>query len=74
MTPMWGSTIEGLKITGHDPHAQPRAVVYEADLLRSLPRSTDGAVGRQRPRTASRPYGRPAPIRWPAPQGSRGRD
>jgi len=36
-TAMWGLTENGRKITGVDPAVLPRAVVYDADLLRSLP-------------------------------------
>lgn len=43
MTPVWGWTIDGRKVTGRDPRAQPRAVVYDPDLLRSLPRETAGS-------------------------------
>jgi alcohol dehydrogenase class IV len=43
MTPVWGSTIEGIKVTGRDPRTQPRAVVYDPDLLRSLPRAAAGS-------------------------------
>ncbi|MGD9958394.1 maleylacetate reductase [Nocardioides sp.] len=41
-TAVWGLTEDGRKTTGVDPAVLPRAVVYDATLLRSLP--TDLAV------------------------------
>lgn len=37
MTPVWGLTENGVKTTGRDPAVLPRSVVYDPDLVRSLP-------------------------------------
>ncbi|MFD7816860.1 maleylacetate reductase [Streptomyces sp. NPDC059785] len=37
MTPVWGLTEHGAKRTGRDPAVQPRSVVYDPELTRSLP-------------------------------------
>lgn len=38
MTPVWGMTTGGLKETGKDLRVQPRVVVYDPELVVSLPR------------------------------------
>lgn len=45
VTPVWGVTEAGRKRTGVDAHVLPRAVVYDAELLRSLPRGVAVASG-----------------------------
>lgn len=37
MTPVWGLTEDGVKRTGRDPAVLPRSVVYDPDLLATLP-------------------------------------
>jgi maleylacetate reductase len=37
VTPVWGMTEEGRKTTGIDPVVQPRTVLYDPELTRSLP-------------------------------------
>jgi maleylacetate reductase len=37
MTPVWGVTVGGRKTTGVDPRVQPRAVVYDSDLVATIP-------------------------------------
>lgn len=37
MTPVWGITAESRKVTGRADHVQPRAVVYDPELVQSLP-------------------------------------
>jgi alcohol dehydrogenase class IV len=44
-TPVWGLTDAGRKTTGVDPVVLPRAVVYDASLLRSLPVGMSVASG-----------------------------
>jgi alcohol dehydrogenase class IV len=44
-TPVWGLTEAGRKTTGVDPVVLPRAVVYDASLLRSLPVEMSVASG-----------------------------
>ncbi|HEX6576003.1 MAG TPA: maleylacetate reductase [Gemmatimonadaceae bacterium] len=36
MTPIWGLTAEGKKLTGRDPNVLPRVVIYDPDLTLSL--------------------------------------
>lgn len=45
VTPVWGLTESGRKRTGVDPRVLPRAVVYDAELLRTLPRDVAVASG-----------------------------
>ena len=45
LTPVWGLTDGGRKTTGRDPVVQPRVVVYDPDLLASLPADTAAASG-----------------------------
>jgi maleylacetate reductase len=44
-TPVWGLTEAGRKTTGTDPVVLPRAIVYDATLLRSLPMEMSVASG-----------------------------
>jgi alcohol dehydrogenase class IV len=44
-TPVWGLTEAGRKTTGVDPVVLPRAIVYDATLLRSLPAAMSVASG-----------------------------
>lgn len=37
-TPVWGMTTDGVKRTGRDVRCLPRTVLYDADLLATLPR------------------------------------
>jgi maleylacetate reductase len=37
VTPVWGQTVDGRKTTGRDPRVMPRLVVYDPDLLSTLP-------------------------------------
>ncbi|GAB3197337.1 maleylacetate reductase [Nocardioides hungaricus] len=37
MTPVWGITSEGQKVTGHADHVRPRVVVYDPELVQGLP-------------------------------------
>lgn len=37
MTPVWGLTSGGVKETGRDPRVLPRSVVYDPELVRTLP-------------------------------------
>lgn len=45
MTPIWGITREGIKVTGKDPRVQPRTVIYDPELTLSLPAGISGASG-----------------------------
>ncbi|MFI5778191.1 maleylacetate reductase [Nocardia sp. NPDC051570] len=45
VTPVWGLTENGRKRTGSDPAALPRVVVYDPDLLGSMPESVAAASG-----------------------------
>ena len=38
MTPVWGLTSDGQKVTGRDLNVLPRVVLYDPDLVESLPR------------------------------------
>ena len=42
MTPIWGETTGKSKRTGRDPHVLPMAVIYDPELLRSLPPAVAG--------------------------------
>ncbi|MFJ5263360.1 maleylacetate reductase [Streptomyces sp. NPDC088387] len=37
VTPIWGTTISGAKRTGRDVHVRPQVVVYDPELLKTLP-------------------------------------
>lgn len=39
-TDIWGQTHDGIKTTAHDPKVLPHTVVYDPDLLQTLPRNT----------------------------------
>ncbi|SHL17845.1 maleylacetate reductase [Pseudonocardia thermophila] len=45
MTPIWGLTEGGRKITGTDPVVLPKVVVYDPELVASLPRDLAVASG-----------------------------
>lgn len=45
MTPIWGITAAGRKTTGSDPRVLPRTVVYDPELLLSLPLPVGAASG-----------------------------
>jgi maleylacetate reductase len=45
MTPIWGHTEGGRKITGRDQVVRPRTVLYDPDLVQSLPTATAAASG-----------------------------
>lgn len=45
MTPIWGTTAQGEKRTGKDPRVQPVAVIYDAELVASLPPHIAGPSG-----------------------------
>lgn len=45
MTPIWGITEGGIKRTGRDLRVQPRAVIYDPELLVSLPGHITGPSG-----------------------------
>ncbi|MEG8184027.1 maleylacetate reductase [Nocardia terpenica] len=45
VTPVWGMTEDGRKQTGTDPRVLPRVVVYDPDLVRSLPEKLAAASG-----------------------------
>jgi alcohol dehydrogenase class IV len=45
VTPVWGITEEGRKVTGSDPRVLPRCVVYDPTLTRALPRDVSSASG-----------------------------
>lgn len=42
MTPVWGLTEDGVKKTGRDSRVLPRTVIYDADLLSTLPLAMAG--------------------------------
>lgn len=45
MTPIWGITANGRKTTGGDPRVLPRTVVYDPELVLSLPPHVGAASG-----------------------------
>ena len=45
MTPIWGLTDAGVKTTGTDPSVLPRVVIYDPELVASLPRDLAVASG-----------------------------
>jgi alcohol dehydrogenase class IV len=45
MTPIWGITAAGRKTTGSDPRVLPRTVVYDPELIVSLPLRAGAASG-----------------------------
>jgi maleylacetate reductase len=45
MTPIWGITANGRKTTGSDPRVLPRTVVYDPELVLSLPPRVGAASG-----------------------------
>lgn len=45
MTPIWGITAAGRKTTGSDPRVLPRTVVYDPELVLSLPLRVGAASG-----------------------------
>lgn len=45
MTPIWGTTAQGEKRTGRDSRVQPVAVIYDAELVASLPPHIAGPSG-----------------------------
>lgn len=45
MTPVWGLTADSLKRTGRDPKVRPKAVIYDPELLTSLPPKIAGPSG-----------------------------
>src|SRR3546814_5758529 len=45
MTPSWGMTKERRKVTGRDRAALPKTVIYDPELLVSLPASFTGPSG-----------------------------
>ena len=45
MTPIWGTTEDGVKRTGRDERVRPRAVIYDPDLLDDFPASLAGPSG-----------------------------
>lgn len=45
MTPIWGTTAGGEKRTGRDPRVQPVAVIYDPELVMSLPAQVAGPSG-----------------------------
>jgi maleylacetate reductase len=45
VTPVWGMTENGRKTTGPDPRVLPRTVIYDAELLASLPVDLSVASG-----------------------------
>jgi maleylacetate reductase len=45
MTPMWGRTHDGHKVTATDPLALPRAVLYDPELCRGMPPRLAAASG-----------------------------
>ena len=45
MTPIWGTTTNGRKVTGRDLRVLPRTVVYDPELTYSLPPLTTAASG-----------------------------
>lgn len=45
MTPIWGETSDGRKVTGRDARAQPRTVIYDVNLTLTLPAALSAASG-----------------------------
>lgn len=45
MTDIWGVSEDGGKITGRDPRVVPAAVIYDAELVRTLPPEIAGPSG-----------------------------
>lgn len=45
MTPVWGLTTGSLKRTGKDPNVRPKTVIYDPELLTSLPPKIAGPSG-----------------------------
>lgn len=45
MTPIWGITEDGVKTTGRDNSVLPRLVIYDPDLLKTLPPEITGPSG-----------------------------
>ena len=45
VTPIWGLTEDGVKTTGRDPKVLPRIVIYDADLVDTLPPGMTVASG-----------------------------
>jgi maleylacetate reductase len=45
MTPIWGITRDGVKLTGRDNKVQPRTVIYDPELTLTLPPQISGASG-----------------------------
>src|SRR4051812_46351339 len=45
MTPIWGQSDQGEKITGHDARVLPRIVVYDPALTATMPRELSAASG-----------------------------
>jgi maleylacetate reductase len=45
MTPIYGITAEGQKKTGRDPRVLPKTVIYDPNLLRTLPAKIAGPSG-----------------------------
>lgn len=45
MTPIWGLTRDGHKVTGRDPAAKPRTVLYDPDLTLGLPAALSATSG-----------------------------
>ncbi len=45
MTPIWGVTRNGVKVTGRDQRIQPRLVIYDPDLTLGLPLHTTVCSG-----------------------------
>jgi maleylacetate reductase len=45
MTPVWGESDGGVKKTGRDPRVQPVTVIYDPELLSSLPTAILGPSG-----------------------------
>jgi maleylacetate reductase len=45
MTPIWARSLDGRKVTAHDPRALPRSVLYDPDLCRGMPPRLAAASG-----------------------------
>ncbi len=45
MTPIWGLTQDGIKTTGRDSAVLPKTVIYDPELLMSLPTAVAGPSG-----------------------------
>lgn len=45
MTPIWGITRDGVKVTGRDTRVQPKTVIYDPLLTLTLPASISAASG-----------------------------